>query len=229
MKCDRSAPFSLGRCERISVPSWSPRCPLHQLRLRTSASFSPAQNASTIDASRVAAPAANFPHAASTALNGFLGGGQVGYNVQMGAWLVGAEIQGSAANIRGTGNCGVEGANCTTKIDGLVTFAGRVGAIVMDRGLIYVKAGGAWAHDKLEANFAGLSDLGSESGSRWGWMFGTGIEHLIMQKWSAKLEYNFVDLGTKDRTLAIVSSPFSVTERLHLEPISKLRTVIDHL
>jgi outer membrane immunogenic protein len=105
---------------------------------------------------------------ASTALNGFLGGGQVGYNVQMGAWLVGAEIDGSAANIRGTGTCGIVGNNCTTKIDGLVTFAGRVGAIVMERGLIYVKAGGAWAHDKVDANFAGFGDVGSASGSRWG-------------------------------------------------------------
>jgi opacity protein-like surface antigen len=48
-------------------------------------------------------------------------------------------------------------------------------------------------------------------------MFGTGIEYLIIPNWSAKLEYNFVDLGTKDRTLdAFSSAPFSITERLHV-------------
>jgi outer membrane immunogenic protein len=44
---------------------------------------------------------------------------------------------------------------------------------------------------------------GSSSKTRTGWTAGGGIEYLLDQHWSAKVEYQFVDLGTE--TVRIVN------------------------
>jgi outer membrane immunogenic protein len=46
---------------------------------------------------------------------------------------------------------------------------------------------------------------GSSSTTRTGWTAGGGIEYLLDQHWSAKVEYQFVDLGTE--TVRLVSIP----------------------
>ncbi len=92
----------------------------------------------------------------SHTVNGFLGGGQIGFNYQVGWWVWGAEVQGSFADLTGHGTCGFEGLlNCSSKVDGIATFAGRLGFAV-DRALIYMKGGGAWAHDKFAVTNSGL-------------------------------------------------------------------------
>src|SRR5215204_4750194 len=144
----------------------------------------------------------------SHSVNGFLGGGQVGYNHQVGSWVWGVEAQGSFADIEGQGACGVGLLfNCKAKTDGLATFAGRVGFAV-DRALIYVKGGGAWAHDRFSVTNSGgafttceggeagecLILGGNEKSDRWGWMLGTGVEYAVTNNWSAKIEYNYLNL-----------------------------------
>src|SRR5205823_1177127 len=90
-------------------------------------------------------------------VNGILGGGQIGFNYQVGWAVWGAEIQASAADIKGKGNCGIVAEfNCASKVDGLATFAGRFGA-AFDHTLVYVKGGGAWADDKLNLDLFGVS------------------------------------------------------------------------
>jgi outer membrane immunogenic protein len=46
---------------------------------------------------------------------------------------------------------------------------------------------------------------GSSSGVRTGWTAGGGLEYLLDQRWSAKIEYLFVDLGT--HTVTAVNLP----------------------
>src|SRR3982074_2127827 len=66
---------------------------------------------------------------------GFLGGGQVGINKQIGSLVFGLELDGSWANISGSPlfsnggllNGGQTDFNPRSKIDGLVTFTGRAG------------------------------------------------------------------------------------------------------
>jgi outer membrane immunogenic protein len=47
---------------------------------------------------------------------------------------------------------------------------------------------------------------GSSSAIRTGWTAGSGAEWLLDQHWSAKIEYQFVDLGTE--TVRIIAAPF---------------------
>jgi len=169
----------------------------------------------------------------SHTVNGFLGGGQVGFNYQFGWWVLGAEFQGSAADLTGHGSCSVQGLlNCSDKVDTLLTIAGRVGFAV-DRALIYIKGGGAWVHDKFTVTNNNVLPLeiacgtvgetiitcpivgGTVNSSRWGGMWGAGIEYAFLPNWSAKIEYDFLDFGSKH--IVINDAPgFDITQHIHL-------------
>jgi len=53
---------------------------------------------------------------------------------------------------------------------------------------------------------AGPCYLGSSSAIRTGWTAGGGLEWLLDQHWSAKIEYQFVDLGTETVLLTALCS-----------------------
>jgi alpha/beta superfamily hydrolase len=75
--------------------------------------------------------------------------------------------------------------------------AARLG-FAFDRTMILVKAGGAWAHDKHEMiSFITPFVTIRADETRYGWMFGTGVEHAFFGNWSAKVEYDYLDLGTR--------------------------------
>jgi outer membrane immunogenic protein len=107
------------------------------------------------------------------------------------------------------------------------TVTARVG-VAVDHALVYVKAGGAWAHfdhtitSAAPAGFplipGPLATLGE---NRAGGTAGVGIEYKFWRHWSAKLEYDYMDFGTKN--LQFVSAPalgtiftnnINVTERI---------------
>jgi outer membrane immunogenic protein len=162
-----------------------------------------------------------FEFDSSHTVNGILGGGQIGYNFQPGngPWVWGAEVQFSGADLKGKGNCGVNAVfNCGTKVDAIGTFAGRFGFLTLNnQALVYLKGGGAFAHDKFNLNEAGIVSS-SISDDRWGWMLGTGVEYAITNNWSAKVEYNYMDLGTKSYQFSNFGGfgNFDITQRLHL-------------
>jgi outer membrane immunogenic protein len=55
-------------------------------------------------------------------------------------------------------------------------------------------AGGGFG---FECPPSGVCFAGSSSAIRTGWTAGSGIEWLLDQHWSTKIEYQFVDLGTE--------------------------------
>jgi outer membrane immunogenic protein len=104
------------------------------------------------------------------------------------------------------------------------------------RGLFYAKAGAAFANN--DYSFSGQvtatscntfvvnanTGLGSctannpvarsafglsTSDMRLGWTVGTGIEWAILDNWSVKLEYDYLDFGTRTVTFANTASGFS--------------------
>jgi opacity protein-like surface antigen len=81
-------------------------------------------------------------------VSGPLAGGQIGYNWQSGWMLFGLEADGSWSNITGHGLCNTTTffMNCSSKVEGLATVTGRIGASI-DRALIYFKGGGAWGRE----------------------------------------------------------------------------------
>ena len=134
---------------------------------------------------------------AQNSVNGFLAGGQVGYNQQFG-WVV-LGIQGSFdwANITGTAPIPVFSTvdQFLSQTNGIFTLTGRVGGTV-DRALFYVIGGAAWANDKYSLLEFG-SAFASGTETRLGGLLGGGVEYAFTPNISGKLEYNFMDFGGK--------------------------------
>jgi outer membrane immunogenic protein len=136
----------------------------------------------------------------STDPNGFLGGGQVGFNYQIGQFVLGAEGDFSWTGINGgrtvLGIVPPPGGTFNANVNWTSTLTGRAG-LAFDRWLVYGKGGVAWANDKFSTNvytFPGTVDF---TDTRVGWTAGAGVEYAFAPSWSAKLEYNFMDFGDK--------------------------------
>ena len=83
------------------------------------------------------------------------------------------------------------GAGCQTEERWLATFRARVGYAI-DRVLIFGTAGGATG-----SIWAGLSPPGTfDISNNFGWTVGGGLEAIITQNWTAKVEYLYVNLGS---------------------------------
>jgi outer membrane immunogenic protein len=145
----------------------------------------------------------NFPFSQNSR-SGFLGGAQAGYNWQSG-WLV-LGVQGDIAgtNIRGTTPCLVL-LSCTSETNWLATVSGRVGAVVLDRGLVYVKGGAAWMNTDHRVNLPVVANtqLTSASSDTFGWLLGFGTEWMITRNWTAFVEYNYIEFDKKNEAFPI--------------------------
>jgi len=122
--------------------------------------------------------------------NGFIGGGQVGYNYQIGNFVFGAEwmFDGTSLNLPAVG-----GISATTKW--VTTFAGRFG-YAWGRWLGYGKVGGGMVG--TDVTIANLMNGGSvnTSNDNTGWLVGTGVEWAFAPNWTVKLEYDFLGLNS---------------------------------
>jgi outer membrane immunogenic protein len=147
-------------------------------------------------------------------VSGWLAGGQIGANYQAGSWVVGAEADVSGANLTGSTTCistliasgrVIAGlplpANCSVKVVGLGTIAGRLG-FALDRTLVYGKGGAAWANYKYDltaaSEVADILPTFSGNETKWGWMLGAGVEYAFFDNWSAKIEYNYLAFSTSN-------------------------------
>jgi outer membrane immunogenic protein len=87
------------------------------------------------------------------------------------------------------------------------TATARAG-VTIDHALVYVKAGAAWGHFDQSAIVgviangppAGVFGTTSLSDTRLGFTAGMGIEYAVGGGWSAKVEYDYMDFGTKSKS-----------------------------
>jgi outer membrane immunogenic protein len=137
-----------------------------------------------------------------TNMKGFLGGAQIGYNWQIGSFVLGAEgdIQYSAQ--KSTEDLG-GGVTAETKIPWFGTARGRVG-YAFDSIMIYGTGGAAWSNFKASASAAGLT-VSTET-TKMGWTLGGGVEWMFMPRWSVKAEYLYIASGSTDLTVAGVTA-----------------------
>jgi outer membrane immunogenic protein len=166
--------------------------------------------------------AANFN--AGAGKNGFIGGGQIGYNFQLApAWVAGIEtdIQG----LSGKGSTSLASAVAVTGVapfvytvnqaalvsggvDYLGTLRARLGFLVTPAFMLYgtggLAYGGVNSSTAIAQTLTGsINDLlpphwataGSSSDTRAGWTAGAGAEWMFAPRWTAKLEYLHYDLG----------------------------------
>jgi outer membrane immunogenic protein len=129
---------------------------------------------------------------------GGLAGGQIGYLYQMGPWVLGVEgtMAWSDVKFNSVGPFGIGTIN--VKNDYIGTVAGRAG-YAFDRALLYGKGGVAFTRDVLAAT-DGLGGTSSGTFNRTGYVVGGGVEYAFWDRWSARVEYNFLDFGTKLET-----------------------------
>jgi outer membrane immunogenic protein len=155
-----------------------------------------------------------FTSAASSNLNGVVGGGQIGYNWQMQSWVFGLE-----GDIQGTGEKGTRNFVCPTgictptfgqiavfpgpavpaalsqKIDWFGTVRGRVGFLAAPTVLLYATGGLAYGGVNSSETLGALPVGFSSSSTNVGYTVGAGVEGAIGGNWTAKLEYLYIDLG----------------------------------
>lgn len=134
---------------------------------------------------------------------GFLGGVQIGYNYQTNNLVLGVEADGSLASTRisvTTPSPLIPGATATgtTRSDWYATLTGRIG-FAANNWLFYAKGGAAFSEFKFggNANIPPFFLVNPVSSSRVGWTLGLGAEYAISRNWSAKIEYNYMDFGSK--------------------------------
>ena len=135
----------------------------------------------------------------STSPKGWLIGGTLGFNYQIGSWVWGIEGDFNWVDINGTDASAVCGATCHFKNTWLSTVRGRIG-YAFDRWLPYVTGGGAFGR----VNVGNVSGTVDETKS--GWTAGIGMEYAFLGNWTAKIEYLHVDLGTATCDLSICTS-----------------------
>jgi outer membrane immunogenic protein len=169
-------------------------------------------------------------------LNGPLGGVQAGFNLQNGQWVFGIE-----ADIQWTGQKGSTGFACPAqlcnsgdvgpalqivsgtleqKLTWFGTLRGRLG-IAHSTWLAYVTGGLAYGELKSAGTLAGITTAGpatslvfSNRDRNLGWTAGGGIEAALgRSKWSAKLEYLYIDLGRFEQTVAFTTTAPPVNVR----------------
>jgi outer membrane immunogenic protein len=139
--------------------------------------------------------------------NGWLLGGTVGYNWQAGAGVLGVEGDLSWADIDGSDTA--PGGSVQTDIAWLGTARVRAG-VASSQALWYATGGAAFG--KVEGNFANGPSGGK---TRTGWTAGGGVEGLVAQNWTAKVEYLYADLGDK-RTYNTGGVPVDVDYATHI-------------
>jgi outer membrane immunogenic protein len=135
--------------------------------------------------------------------DGALIGVTVGYNHPVSdRWIGGVEGDISMADI--TGNDGYywgDGHRWYTGMSALLTLRARVGYQFEDRTLLYGTAGVA-AVDSDEYNIGdetGNDDQGANNtGWRWGYVVGLGVERAFTDRLSGKIEYLHVGLADND-------------------------------
>jgi len=143
--------------------------------------------------------------ALSLSPKGAVYGGTVGYNLQTGAWLWGAEGDYDISNIKGSADCS-DGFTCETKNTWLATARARLGYAGWDNWLPYITGGAALGNIRVTN-----SGLDSASRSKLGWTVGAGLEYAFWSSWSVKAEYLYVDLGNFDCGIACGTAPDNVS------------------
>jgi high affinity Mn2+ porin len=128
-------------------------------------------------------------------VTGFIGGYQAGYNRQFSDHVVlGIEADATFESPVDAPRQAPAAFNATN--DYYSTVRGRVG-YAFDRWLPYLTGGFAWGHSHLNLNDSAGSIFATPGQIQIGWTAGAGVEFAVSGNWSARLEYDYIDLGRR--------------------------------
>lgn len=136
-------------------------------------------------------------------VNGAIYGIHLGYNFQRGTMVLGAEAAFNGTNIDGVLDSDTAHSGTYTlkrKLDWYSTLTGRIG-YAPGNTLFYGLGGAAWGRHKTTESVVGdtvVTDFNvSDSKTKLGWTAGLGIEHAFTDRFSTRIEYAHVDLGSQ--------------------------------
>jgi outer membrane immunogenic protein len=135
---------------------------------------------------------------------GFVGGGQLGYNWQMGQIVFGAEADIQYADLGHNNNYYPYWYGSGSSNNYFGTVRARLGFAV-DRALLYVTGG--LAYGDVGGNFFGSSN------TKAGWTVGAGVEYAFTNNWTARVEGLWVniDSGNKVGYFTYLGNPWTAT------------------
>ena len=162
---------------------------------------------------------------ANNAFHGVLGGGQIGYNWQFNAFVLGAEADFQGSSLKNTLSAPCAPAFCaplgltaaySQSIPWFGTARARIG-YAQDSWMIYATGGYAYAavDTNATATAGPLAATFNSHDIRSGWTVGGGVEVGLAANWSVKAEYLYVDLGTAHTTWNFAGIP-AVTNASHI-------------
>ncbi len=140
---------------------------------------------------------------------GVLGGAQIGFNYQFASVVLGAEGDFSGTSLKPS-NTDAAGFTHNTSTYWTSTVTGRLGYAI-NRALVFAKGGVAFAdeRDSVTSPLGVFSSTGTTTKA--GWTAGGGVEYAIDPHWSAKIEYDYLGLGSQSVPAAASSgAPGSV-------------------
>jgi outer membrane immunogenic protein len=141
----------------------------------------------------------------------FVGGGQIGCDYQIGAWVVG--VQGLLDEAALKGSVPVPNTRPTVTIFNdnrwFATATTRVGYAIQPTLLLYGKGGAAWTSEEIsvEAPPAPAAPFATDKGA--GWTTGVGLEYMFAPRWSVFAEYDFLRFGARTVTGIVDGTPHS--------------------
>ena len=147
-------------------------------------------------------------------ITGLIGGAQAGYNFQLAnKWVLGVEADLSVTSPLDRPK--LVPAPFNTTFDYFGTVRGRIGYATGPL-LPYVTGGLAWGRTRVDLNDVDGNIIGNKSRVHLGWVAGTGLEVALGGNWSGKVEYNYIDLGSRTYGLGDVPLPnVAVDPKIH--------------
>jgi outer membrane immunogenic protein len=170
-------------------------------------------------------------------MNGWVAGGQIGYNWQSARWVFGLEGDAQATGQKGSTGYTCAGTVCSLsqtavafalapvnvafsqKLEWFSTLRGRVGYTFTPTVLGYVTGGAAIGEVNTNGVITGVAANGvasaaafSGNDTRVGWTVGAGLEASLGGNWTGKVEYLYLDLGkyTNSAVLLLNAPPSRV-------------------
>jgi outer membrane immunogenic protein len=131
--------------------------------------------------------------------NGFAGGGQIGCDYQMGAFVIGIRNLLDGTSLSGSGTFGsgpLAGFTGHTDTSWFDTLTARAGYLVQPNWLFYGQGGVAWMRSNQWVNNPTGTQVAQIGNNTTGWTIGGGTEYMFMPHWSVFVEYNYMNFGT---------------------------------
>jgi high affinity Mn2+ porin len=148
-------------------------------------------------------------------VTGLIGGYQVGYSKQFSNHVV-LGVEADASFSSPLDAPALTAAPFHSTLDYIGTVRGRVG-YAFGTLMPYVTGGFAWGHSHVRINDGAGNVVSSPGQTQPGWTAGAGVEFAVSGNWSAKLEYDYIDLARRMYDLSGFGLPnINVDPNIHL-------------